>query len=142
MSEEVLCKCHERASFSQVKHGPNEGKWFFACANWKEEALNCKFFRWAAPSAFKKVKQEITLPKPMIRKPARSPSMSPPPREMTPIIADKEVPEALRKFVANAVYDYHRAMLQRSLDEAKERVKELTIEMREFQEKMNNQETP
>lgn len=141
MSDEVLCKCGLRASFSQTKHGANEGRWFFACANWKMEALNCKFFKWAAASAFKKAKQEITLPKPSVGKPPRSPSLTPP-REVVPIVVEKEVPEEVRRFVAHIRDDYHRAMLQRSIDEAKERVRELTQELREFQEKMNEQEAP
>lgn len=141
MSEEVLCKCHDRASFSQVKQGPNEGRWFFACANWKEEQLNCKFFRWAAPSAFKKVKREpASLPKPEVAKRARSPSLTPP-REMTPIAADHEVSQEVRKFLTAAIWDYHRAMLQRSIDEAKERVKELTQELRDFEQKINRDES-
>jgi hypothetical protein len=141
MSDEVFCKCGERASFSQVKKGINEGRWFFACANWKEEELNCKFFRWAAPSAYKRAKKDAALPKPVIAKPARSVSLSPPRREMTPIVADRELAPEVRRFVASTMWDYHRAMLQRSLDEAQQRVKDLTEELREFEQKMNEQET-
>ncbi len=141
MSEEVLCDCGLRASFSQTKQGPNEGKYFFACCNWRDPSAKCQFFRWAAPSAFKKVKKDPTLPKPTIRKPPRSPSLTPP-RDVAPIVTEKEVPAEVRKFVANTMWDYHRAMLQRSIDEAKERVRELTVELREFEQKMNAEDTP
>ena len=142
MTEEVFCKCGLSANFTKVKNGgPNDGKYFYACANWRDPSIKCDFFRWAAPSAFKKAKKQQALPKPEFKKPARSPSMSPPPREMTPIIADKEIPDEVRRFVASSMWDYHRAMLQRSLDEAKERVKGLTEELREFEKKMHEQDT-
>lgn len=141
MAEEVFCKCGLEASHSRVKNGGvNDGKFFFACANWRDPSIKCDFFRWAVPMAAKKVKKEAVLPKPHIGKPPRSPSVSPP-RQLTPIADVREVPDEVRRFVASSMRDYHRAMLQRSIDEAKERVKGLTEELREFEKKMNEQDT-